>query len=365
MKKNLVKGYFKKNLGDDLFLKILLERYPNEKFVIYSKSDYKNVYDSNNYKILNNNKNLLNILRVLINKLLKVLKINKTLLIEDMKKFDNIILIGGSIFMENEQINYQKYKQCLLNYKKNNYILGANFGPYTTNKFIELHKYEIFPEIKDVCFRDKYSYDLFKDLENVRYASDIVFNLDISKYEKCEKDIAIISVIDVTKDNMNCSQKTYNNKIMELIEFLRNRKLNIILMSFSKEQGDEEIIDNIIKSLDNSNNVEKYFYRGNIDEALSIIASSKIIFGTRFHANILGLLFNKVVFPIAYSDKTINVLKDMNFKGKMFDIRDMDSLDFSSLKDEDLNYKHDISFQIKDSNRQFEALDRVFSKEEK
>ena len=42
--KNLVKGYFKRNLGDDLFLKILAERYPNEKFEVYSSD---NVSDPN------------------------------------------------------------------------------------------------------------------------------------------------------------------------------------------------------------------------------------------------------------------------------------------------------------------------------
>ena len=40
MNKVYLKGYLYKNLGDDLFFKIISERYPNTKFVSLSKYDY-------------------------------------------------------------------------------------------------------------------------------------------------------------------------------------------------------------------------------------------------------------------------------------------------------------------------------------
>lgn len=361
--KSLVKGYFKRNLGDDIFLKILTERYPSEKFEVYSSDNYKGVYKTNNVKIYST-KNLLNVIKVILNKIVGILNIKKTFLIEDVKKYDNVILIGGSIFMENTKIDYEQYVNRLFNYKLNNYILGANFGPYINEEFVNVHRNNIYPKIKDICFRDKYSYDLFKELPNVRYASDIVFNLDVSSIKKEENNVAVISVIDVTKDNMNYDQEIYNYKIKKLIEFLKNKNMKIILMSFSEIQGDEKVINQIIESLEDKLNVEKYFYRGNIEEALNVLAKSKVIFGTRFHANILGLLLNKTVVPIAYSDKTINVFKDMNFKGKIFDIREDSKFDIDTLTTNDLEYKHDISYQINDAKKQFGALDKIFDKEE-
>ena len=35
----------------------------------------------------------------------------------------------------------------------------------------------------DVCFRDLYSYELFKDLSQVRYAPDIVFQMNVDEYK--------------------------------------------------------------------------------------------------------------------------------------------------------------------------------------
>lgn len=362
--KNLVKGYFKRNLGDDLFLRILAERYPNECFEVYSSYKYRNVYKTKNIKFFST-KNWLNIIRVIINKILKLIKMDKVFLMENIKKYNNVILIGGSIFMEIPNMNYKLYAKRLFDDNSNNYILGANFGPYYTNDFVKIHKDSIFPSVKDICFRDVYSYDLFEDLPNVRYASDIVFGLNVSKIKKSNDNIAIISVIDVTKDNMKYSQDWYNDKIVKIIELLKERNMKIILMSFSEIQGDEKIIKKIYEMLENKTNVKYYFYRGNINEALEILAKSRIIFGTRFHANILGLLLEKTVIPIAYSDKTINVFKDMNFKGKIFDIRDEKKFNIDSLTDNDLNYKHDVSFQINDAKKHFKELDKIFFKEEK
>ena len=110
-------------------------------------------------------------------------------------------------------------------------------------------------------------------------------------------------------------------------------------------------------------NIEYYFYRGNIVEALNKIADSQIVVGTRFHANILGLIMKKTIIPIAYSDKTINVLKDMNYKGKIFDIRDIGNFNIDSLDEQDLFYKYDVSFQKEDSEKQFEKLDEIIKSE--
>ena len=36
---------------------------------------------------------------------------------------------------------------------------------------------------------------------------------------------------------------------------------------------------------------------------------------------------NKKIIPIAYSDKTINALKDLGYNGKIYDIRALDTFD--------------------------------------
>ena len=71
---------------------------------------------------------------------------------------------------------------------------------------------------------------------------------------------------------------------------------------------------------------------------------------------------NKTIIPIAYSDKTINVLQDINFKGKYIDIESIDSFDVNELSDKDLSYKLNIDKYKEDANKHFEVLDKVLER---
>lgn len=362
-KKIFLKGFFNKNLGDDLFVKILVERYKNVQFEMYSELNYKKVYNLDNLKIYTN-KSFIVILRRIINLFFKIFKVNKVVQIENLKKYDGIIMIGGSLFIEYDGIDYNKYIANQFNFKAPFFIIGANFGPYETEEYLEFHKNNIFNNALDICFRDKYSYNLFKNIKNVRYAPDIVFGLDTRNIEQKEENTVIISVIDCDKDTGKIANKDmYNEKISEFIDYFYKKEYNVILMSFSENQGDERVIQDILKINDNKNKAKTFYYRGNINEALQIIAKAKIIIGNRFHANILGLIFNKTIIPIAYSDKTINTLKDIKFEGKIFDIRKIDEFSANQLNEFDLNYKINVENEKLESKKHFEKIDKFLMEE--
>ena len=71
------------------------------------------------------------------------------------------------------------------------------------------------------------------------------------------------------------------------------------------------------------------------------------------------MLLKKAVIPMMYSDKTKNILEDMNFKGKILDIRKLDSFNAEEISKENMTYKQDCEFQIKDAQKHFEKLDKV------
>lgn len=349
-----LKAYLSNNLGDDLFVYLFTSRYNNQKYYMLSK-----------YKTYNAFPNIKLIKSKFMHKVIRRLSLkNNSYENILMNKSDLIVILGGSMFMEQNNTNNEKY---FVGKNKDYYILGSNFGPYKTkeyyNKFLK-----IFSEAKDVCFRDEYSYSLFKKLPNVRHASDIVFSLNVKNITISNDKKVIISVIDCDKKLEHKYKELYEKRIIEFINLFYKKGFNITLMSFCKDEGDEEAIKSITSKISDvkiKKNMNTYFYKENIEEALNIIGESQIIVGTRFHANILGLVMNKTIIPIAYSDKTINVLKDMNFKGKIFDIRDMDNFDVDSITDEDLNYKLDVSFQKKDAERHFEKLDQVLERKVK
>ena len=142
---------------------------------------------------------------------------------------------------------------------------------------------------------------------------------------------------------------SFNN----LIEVFENMSKTIqgSIVIISHQERILNIADEII--LLNNGKIENIDLRlvdYDIEEALNIMGDCQIVIGTRFHANILGLLLGKTVIPIAYSDKTINeVLMSNNIieSGKL---------------DEILN-ENDYSYKIVDStlleyiiNEYFESL---------
>lgn len=332
--KVFIDAYLYSNLGDDLFVDILLQRYPHTRFETISYF----------YQTL-----LPNI------KVHSIRLLSKMISLEKIKKYyirscDAIVSIGGSMYIEgvsDETEIFDLGKDC--------YVLGSNFGPYTTQRYYKHHE-DIFSKMKDVCFRENYSYRLFNHLENVRKAPDIVFSLDTKNINIIQSNKVIISVISCQGD-LRDYRIYYEKKVSELCAMFVKKGYQVILMSFCKIQGDEEAIDRIKQQCEV--HVDKYFYRGNRKEALNIIADSSIVVGTRFHANILGLLLNKTILPISYSQKTTHMLDDLGYKGKIIDLKNIKDFDVNSLTHKDLSLKIDIQDIKKMSQLQFKELDQV------
>lgn len=354
MKKALIIAYAKKNLGDDLFIHILVNRYKNTRFYLCTKTFYERTcFKATNLKLVNPYiVKSFNSLSANTNN--HKFNVNNIL----SRVCDVTVLIGGSMFIQNADVATveRQISERFLHLKNKYYILGSNFGPYKDKEYYSLH-HNVFKKAEDVSFREEYSYNLFEELKNIKYASDIVFSLDTKNINIEKRKEVVISVIDLSfRKELAKYTEIYERKIKEMIEYYVSLGYDVTLMSFCKFEGDEKAIYNITKNIegDISSKVWVYRYNGNIEEALGIIASSEIVVATRFHAMILGLLFNKTVIPVIYSNKTLNVMKDIDFKGDYVRIENMENLDVSSLN---LAYTLDVTKQILDAERHFENLD--------
>ena len=350
MKKCYLKIYLNHNLGDDLFAKIISERYPNTKFIATSynkqKSDFKNIKVIKSYAFR------------AVNKFLKIATKKKVTIEKYLaKKYQIALVIGGSLFIEGKSDDYDELEKS-----KQYYIIGTNFGPYRTEEYIDYCN-KLFKKANFVCFRDKKSYNLFKDSgENIRQAPDIVFGLDTSKVKNKDSKRVIFSIIDCTRKIGQEYQEKYEETIIELTKYFDSKGYKITYMSFCKKENDEEAIERIeekIKKEKLNGIIEKYYYDGNLEEAINVLADSQIIIGSRFHANILGLILNKTIIPVIYSKKTSNVIEEIGFKGRIIDIKKLNEFDVNDIKESELNYKIDISEEIKNSNKHFEKLDKI------
>ncbi|MBM7651853.1 polysaccharide pyruvyl transferase family protein [Neobacillus cucumis] len=314
MKKIFVDIYLMFNLGDDLFLDILAKKYPNCQFTIN--------YLGNNYdEFISHYKNVNRRKYTFLNKICQKLKVYNT--ITNYKNIaethDALLFIGGSIFREEEYHHtlYEDRMKLVKEFKDRHkpiFILGANFGPFKNQEFFYDYK-DLFQICDDVCFRDLYSYNLFKDLSHVRYAPDIVFQMDLKEYQNIpHKNRVGFSIIDLGhKNGLSKYNHKYIKSTVKTIELLVKSGYECYLMSFCEHEGDTKVIKRILSILSRATikKVKIYEYKGNLKEAISLMATFKMVVAARFHANIISFLLGIGVMPVIYSEKTTNMLKDI------------------------------------------------------
>ena len=322
MKKVFLYAYDKQNLGDDLFVHMITKRYPKTKFYIWTEAYNKSTFASlKNLKVINKDSTILRSLDKLHPTLSHKYKTRKE------ERCDAVVFIGGSIFIE-----YESWRQSLTwwDYEvkhRNFYVLGANFGPYKSEDFKE-QMGEVFRNMKDVCFRDKYSYELFSDIPTVRYAPDILLGIDMPRRSNFNRSVFISVINCSSKDEginkLSQFENRYSDAIISIIKESINKDFSIVLSSFCRIEGDEEAIEKLLSRLNNEerNAVSVINYCGtNSNDILQAISDSDVVIASRFHAMVLGFAADKPVFPIVYSDKTLNVLNDIGFTGNTWDFR--------------------------------------------
>lgn len=310
MKKILVDAYLAKNLGDDLFLYLLFNRYRNEeiKWIV-------NSFDKKYKLIFNEFKNVEIRIKHRLSKVMFKSKLTRKIIYtNEANEVHGLLLIGGSIFMQdlNWKEHMKRTKERVHIFKNKGrklFLLGANFGPFKDERFINGYK-EIFKSFDDICFRDMYSYNLFKENSKVRVASDIVFKLEGDSVK--EKNTLGISLIDISnRDELKIYSKKYKEKIIDIINYSTLCGIKVKLFSFCENQKDLEFCEEIYNETKDFKMIKIISYKGDIKGYLKEFSSVENIIGVRFHSIILSQIFNQGVYPLIYSDKSLNILKDI------------------------------------------------------
>jgi len=359
-KRIFLDAYLAENLGDDLFLKIIIEHYQDIDFIIrthkkeYKKNFLKN-YSNVNIKIipskiiaLKNRFSLFN--RIYVSYISKL-------------EFDAFVVIGGSIFLQNigSKELLDERKRLWKSLKKKNkkvFILGSNFGSFHTRSFLNEYK-KLFKIIHDISFRDSASFEFFKDFTNVRLNPDIVFSLKLNLY-KIRKRTLGISLVSLSKrEELIRYENDYIDKIIEIIEHYTNQNYKVTLFSFCKHEGDEDIINLIFDKCkpECKKNIATHFYTGNLEYSLNEYSSMEKTIGSRFHSTVLSLALNKSHLSLAYSSKTTNMLSDLNLEDSVYLIKEISKLSIESVDEalnRNLNYLENI---VTDAKNHFMKLD--------
>lgn len=355
-------SYLNNNLGDDLMIYIMCKRYPKHQFYISNTNELEHIACKvNNLHIIPSiypsKKHL--VLRC-INKAISFLNIPKLQVIKEFKrgKYDIYIELGGSIYMQvtkKSWINKVRDSLYISNKCKYNFVISSNFGPYQTKAFKTSHK-EMFKKFDDIVFRDKYSYRLFSELQNVRICPDIVFNLDYN-HKNITKKIIGFSLISLTNKGIISNKDIYIQGIVDLINIL-GKEHKIVLFSFCENEGDLNTC-NLIKTKCDKNIDINIFNHSNVEESLNCISSFSAMISTRFHACVLAARFDIPFLPVTYSKKTDDMLNDLGYKGYRWNIKIGEYINIDKALNS-LNYTEKIDYNIMaKSKNHFIKLDKI------
>lgn len=325
MKKVFLYAYDRQNLGDDLFVHTITRRYPNVQFYMWSSRENCRTYAClPNLKIVDKDSALVRML----NRLRPSLVARYKVWLES--RCDAVAYIGGSIFME-----YPNWEQICTwwEYEAKNrpfYVMGANFGPWHTEAY-RARMAGIFGQMRDICFRDRYSADLFEQVETVRCAPDILFSYPMPEGSVREKQVFVSIINCAGRDeshDLGGFDESYVTNMAALLRRCLDDGCSLVLASFCREEGDEAGIGKILTAMncDDNPGIRVLHYDGtNAEELTAELARSEAVISTRFHGTVLAMAAGRPVLPILYSDKTLHMLEDLDYSGPVIDLRQPES----------------------------------------
>lgn len=344
----MVTAYADYNFGDDLFLRMLFNRYPRQRFVIFSSprclpffEQFVNVEALDEWtlprKVMHRVDSLLG---------------RPHLRERVAASADAIVDIGGSRYIE------PWFPPQRPDGVKPYFVIGSNYGPASSEEYLRECR-ERFSRCTDVCLRDQTSYALFADIPQVRHAPDIVFALPVDRAVPKE-DVAVLSLIDLnnteqTRAAIRCHHGEYVASMAALCRDFLRRGVTPVFAAFCTAQGDDVVAREVLSRLDGDerSRVRTVAYDGDMDAIIALFQHARYVVGARFHAVVMGLLCGAEVLPISYSVKTSQMLDDFRQPYVIFDDlpTSIDAAPWARM-DDDLHRAVSA-----DADRQFAGLD--------
>ncbi|HQK74513.1 MAG TPA: polysaccharide pyruvyl transferase family protein, partial [Clostridiales bacterium] len=279
MKKIYLSAYYCMNFGDDLFVKTLIRRYPNTRFFINIDAKMRTAF-RNEKNISFSSHFAFFFARVLCK--LKIIS-RDDVEIFYVRRANAYVKIGGSIFIETPKAA----KTFVEQYNRNAFFIGPNFGPYQSEAFVEQVRRRL-SNVKDCCFRDHYSYKIFRDLSNVRYAPDVLFNVKTGLERKKGRYLGISVILLEKREGLSEISDEYYRTISNACAECKRMNIPVKLFAFCKREGDADAMKKILSYTDHPEEVDTCVYDGDTDLFMAQLNECRWLLATRLHSMILG-----------------------------------------------------------------------------
>ncbi|MDF2479512.1 MAG: putative glycosyltransferase [Sphingobacterium sp.] len=297
----LLDVYIDDNFGDDLFVKIVCERYPNDTFYIIDHN--YNEARRRRFRKIPNLKFVAAIAEMC----------NSTL-------FDMLLLVGGDMFPNTSDY---RYRELLIDKRKEQgkpvSFIGCNLHKHYDEPNAEI-VLRLFEKADFAGVRDEWTYNFIKTKwpqANVRQTADLAFSYRYPVRRASKPGLLGISI----RRKAGVSESVYgaycNSLAFVINAYLSKDNGNTVrLYCFSSGSfNDKEVAEDILQGVTEKTRVSIVGYDGDIDVFLGSFAECEYVIATRFHAIIMALVLNIPMLPYAYESKVTNLLHDIGYSG--------------------------------------------------
>lgn len=296
-------AYLDRNLGDDLMLRLMAKSMPQHDFYLYIDKR-SNMIPFMNLKNVHSTD----------------IAFDKSF---DPKKFDGVVVIGGSIFMLLRRLYaIERLRDKIPVFRKIRKAglplatVGCNLGPFRDAWCERVACLELGMS-GHITVRDSKSFETMKKHGyNVRLFPDMLFSLDVPYAPPTHREkILGISAYRSTMLGGECMD--YYESMAETADcFVDKTGGEIRLFAFDCE-GENDICAayTIRRLMKHKRSCEIVVYDGDTDEFINKFDGCSSMIAARFHSMVLAQIMGIPVLPMVYSNKMTDTLDDLHYSG--------------------------------------------------
>ena len=249
--------------------------------------------------------------------------------IKNLQKYDAIIQVGGSFFVDLYGETQFEHALSALTAGKPIYLLGHSVGPFERKRFKSLAKM-VFDNVSLLSLRERVSLAHVKGLscENsvISQGADtawLVPNLTIPLKNHWYKKLQEKKTIAITVRNLapfdrrlGISQDSYEHAMSMMIKALIQKDYRVVLFSTctgidSYNRDDRMVALNIAEKIDNSTECIVIMDELNDIELGQCLSECILTIGTRLHSAIISMNFNTPAIALNYEHKSKGIMAQL------------------------------------------------------
>ncbi|NDL66013.1 colanic acid biosynthesis pyruvyl transferase WcaK [Acerihabitans arboris] len=265
---------------------------------------------------------------------------------DTIRKYDAVIQVGGSFFVDLYGSIQFEHALCALMAKKPIYMIGHSVGPFKNKAFNDVAKY-VFSNVESLILRENVSLNLMKDsgipTNKVRAGIDTAW-LVSEKIEKNGINYALLHWKSIIINNktiamtfrklapfdkrLGITQEQYMESFTHLINHLTAAGYNVVAFStctgIEGYNNDDRMV--ALKIKDKISDNDKFHIimdEFNDVELGQLLAECVLTIGTRLHSAIISMNFGTPAVAINYEHKSLGIMQQLDFSEMAIDIKEL------------------------------------------